>query len=96
MNFQTIGIRELWNMICRPDVYIIDLRELSEYQKFHIEGAHHYPFEQMNQWKDTLPRDKCLLLYCEYGGTSMIAAKRLGRMGYHVYTLVGGMNALNG
>ena len=31
-----------------------------------------------------------------YGNTSMYAAKRLTRQGYQIYTLIGGLNALNG
>ena len=43
-----------------------------------------------------LPKNRKILLCCEYGNTSMYAAKRLTRQGYQIYTLIGGLNALNG
>ncbi len=35
------------------------------------------------------------LLYCEYGSTSLLAARKLGKKeGYEVYTVIGGANAM--
>lgn len=95
MDFQTISVYELWNMVRRSDVYLIDLRDRNEYRHFHVDGARNLPYDEMGMWKNTLPKNKKLVLYCERGSTSMLAAKRLSRMGYKVYTLVGGINALN-
>lgn len=95
MDFQTISVYELWNMVRRNDVYLIDLRDRNEYRHFHVDGARNLPYDEMEKWKNMLPRNKKLVLYCERGSTSMLAAKRLSRMGYEVYTLVGGINALN-
>lgn len=95
MNIQTIGVYELWKMIGRPDVYLIDLREEADYRRFHVEGAKNLPYEELAHWKNSLPKNKKLVLYCEHGSISMLAAKRLLKEGYQVYTLVGGINALN-
>ena len=95
MDFQTIGISELWNMRARPDVYMIDLREREDYQRLHIEGAHNHPYDEMARWINSIPSDKKLILYCEHGSISMMAAKSLSRMRYEVYTLVGGISSLN-
>ncbi len=96
MNFKTIGISELWNMRARADTYIIDLRDKSDYQNFHIEGAQNHPYDEMSGWVNSLPKDKKIVLYCEHGSLSMMASRKLARMGYEVYTLVGGISSLNG
>jgi rhodanese-related sulfurtransferase len=95
MEFRTIGISELWNMRAKPDVYMIDLRDKEDYQKFHIEGAHNHPYDEMTQWLGDIPKEKKIILYCEHGSLSMMAAKTLSRMRYEVYTLVGGISSLN-
>ena len=95
MNFQTISVSELWKMVRRNDVYLIDLRDRNDYRHFHVDGAKNLPYDEMEKWKNMLPKNKKLVLYCEHGSTSMLAAKKLIRMGYQVYTLVGGINALN-
>ena len=32
--------------------------------------------------------------YSEYGSTSLLAARKLGKEGYEVYTVIGGANAM--
>ena len=32
--------------------------------------------------------------HCEYGSTSLLAARKLGKEGYEVYTVIGGANAM--
>lgn len=95
MEFQTIGEQDLWRMLRRNDVYVIDLRSNEAFRRFHIRGAKNLPYDEMAVWKNRLPRNRKLILYCERGSTSMMAAKRLWELGYEVYTLVGGISALN-
>jgi phage shock protein E len=57
------------------------------------------PFDQVEQLKDLLPRDKTveLLLYCRSGRMSTLSAETLVKLGYtNVKNLVGGMNAWEG
>ena len=39
-------------------------------------------------------RNRALILYCEYGSTSLLAARQLGKEGYEVYTVIGGAKAM--
>lgn len=96
MQFTAINVAELWKMQKDPCVYIIDLRSRREYAAFHLQGAHNYCYEQIDCWKEKLPKNRKIVLCCEHGNTSMLAAKRLAQCGYQVYTLIGGLNALNG
>ena len=43
-----------------------------------------------------MPRDLILVLYCETGGTGMLAAKELFDRGYVVKVLVGGIKGYHG
>ena len=43
-----------------------------------------------------MPRDMVLVLYCESGGTSLLAAKELYDRGHIVRALVGGFSNYNG
>ena len=40
-----------------------------------------------------LPKNKTLVLYCEHGGVSVIAAQRLFKRGYLVINTIGGYSA---
>ena len=51
------------------------------------------PFELMGEWIDALPQRVSLILYCEHGNQSLLAARKLrGRRGT-IYTLSGGYQA---
>lgn len=95
VGFRAITPAQLWKMVNEPDVYVIDLRDRSDYRRSHLRGARSYPYDEMSRWECSLPRGRKLILCCEYGNTSMYAAKRLAAKGYQVYTLIGGLNALN-
>ncbi|HCJ75055.1 MAG TPA: hypothetical protein DHV88_01180 [Roseburia sp.] len=96
MKFTAISVAELWKLKDDPQIYIVDLRSREDFQQFHLRNAHCYPYDEIEHWEHTLPENRKILLCCEYGNTSMYAAKRLTRQGYQVYTLIGGLNALNG
>ena len=51
-------------------------------------------YEKIDQWMHRLPKNRPLVLYCDYGSTSLLAARKLGREGYEVYTVVGGIEAM--
>jgi phage shock protein E len=54
------------------------------------------PFDQVEQLKELLPRDKAtdILVYCRSGRMSTLSAETLVKLGYtNVKNLVGGMNA---
>ena len=87
MRFAAISVAELWKLKDDPQIYIVDLRSREDFQVFHLRNAH---------CEHKLPKNRKILLCCEYGNTSMYAAKRLTRQGYQIYTLIGGLNALNG
>lgn len=59
---------------------IIDLRDEMDYRNFHITGAiniEYQKFMKMNDYSTILQKEKDVILYCERGGSSIYAAKRL-------------------
>ena len=65
---------------------IIDVRTTQEYTSGHIENAINIPLQQIERhFKEMLPNDKEIVVYCRRGNRSQIAARFLQRQGYTVY-----------
>ena len=96
MRVVAISVAALWKLNDHPDIYIVYLSSREADQVAHFVNAHCYPYDEIEHWEHKLPKNRKILLCCEYGNTSMYAAKRLTRQGYQIYTLIGGLNALNG
>ena len=94
MAFYTIHAREMEEILRLKRALVIDVREREEYSEYHYPSAKNLPYAQMDTWMCRLPKNRALILYCDYGSTSLMAARRLGREGYEVYTVVGGMDAM--
>lgn len=94
MSFYTIHPREISSVMFEKKAILIDVRDQEEYAKFHHRGAINCPYDEMEHWKRRFPRGKSLILYCDYGSTSLMAARKLTKEGYEVYTVVGGINAM--
>lgn len=94
MDFYTIHPREIESILHRKRAIIIDVREWEKYQECHYPQARNLPYDGIDSWIHRLPRNRALILYCDYGSTSLLAARQLGREGYEVYTVVGGIEAM--
>ena len=81
MAFYTIHPRDIQN-ICFQN------------RKYHYPGAVNIPYSDEDSWCCRFSKYRPLLLYCEYGSTSLLAARKLGKEGYEVYTVIGGANAM--
>jgi thiosulfate sulfurtransferase len=84
----------LEEVLRRRGTLLIDIRDRDSYKKEHWQGALNYPLDELEQGHIFLPKNRNLLLYCEHGGGSMQLARRLGREGYQVATVVGGYQAM--
>ncbi len=94
MDYQMIHPREIAHIRNHRGAVMIDVREPEAYQQYHFPGARNFPYESMEKWMQRLPKGRAMILYCDYGSTSLLAARRLGKEGYEVYTVVGGMDAM--
>ncbi len=96
LRFETISSRDIDKYIYNKRALIIDVREYKEFEKEHIENAICIPFEKLEKEYNKMPRDLILILYCERGGTSLLAAKELYDRGYVVKALMGGIRGYKG
>ena len=70
---------------------MVDVRGRDEFKKGHIPMAINVPVEDITAGNVSLPKSKVILVYCESGGRSTMAAKELAAMGYKVINAVGGL-----
>lgn len=94
MDFYTIHPREISDVLKQSGAVIIDVREKEEFLEYHYHNAINCPYDEMEHWICRLKRNRTLILYCEYGSTSLLAARRLAKEGYKVYTVIGGIHAI--
>ena len=91
--FEIIHMKELEKLMKEERVYLIDLRDKEKYNAFHLQGAKNFSLESIESWKKSIPQNVNIVLYCEHGNKSLIAAKQLrGRTG-KIYTIFGGIGS---
>jgi len=74
-------------------VHVIDVRSTAEWQAGHIPGAHHIPLGELAGKASTLPRERPVIVHCQGGARSAIAASLLQAEGLpDVLNLAGGFN----
>lgn len=90
---ENISMREIDRYAKSSEYLVIDVRNMSDYRAFHIDGAISVPYDYIVKGETELPRDRTIVLYCEHGGVSIMAAKYLMKKGYKVVNTIGGMAA---
>lgn len=96
LRFETISSKEIDKYVYNKRALIIDVRAADEFEKSHIENSINIPFEKLQRDYNKMPRDLMLILYCERGGTSLLAAKELYDRGHIVKALIGGFAGYKG
>lgn len=92
---ETISPKMLDYYVDHNRALIIDLRAEKDYAKSHIRGAVNIPYEG-GIFRFRPPRDRDVVLYCERGSLSLIAARELAREGYRVRSVIGGLHMYRG
>lgn len=88
--FQRIHLENAEEIMRREKAWLIDIRDEQSYREGHMKKARNLPFEYIDDWSKRLPERVSVILYCEHGNQSMLAARRLrGRKG-KIYTIIGG------
>ncbi|MCJ7837488.1 rhodanese-like domain-containing protein [Cuneatibacter sp. NSJ-177] len=90
----TLSVRDLRRMTFHRRRRLLDLRDPEDFAAGHYPGAENYPYEDMEAWKQRLPRDAEYILLCEHGSTALRAAAELERLGYQAAAVVGGYSYL--
>jgi hydroxyacylglutathione hydrolase len=85
---------ELSAMLARGEASVIDVRGRAEWEAGHLPGVPNVPVGYLTEQLDALPTDRPLVLHCQGGGRSSIAASVLRARGLtNVVNLVGGYGA---
>jgi rhodanese-related sulfurtransferase len=75
-----------------PEVFILDVRTLQEYQRVRLAGGRLIPIDQVPRRIGEIPTDRPILVYCAVGSRSSQVADFLERQGFRkVYNLFGGI-----
>lgn len=90
MTFQTIYAKDIIAKQEEENAIILDVRNREEYMRNHWPGAILYPYYGEDEWGSRLSMNRTYILYCDHGGSSMQAARKLGLKGFRVYTVIGG------
>jgi hydroxyacylglutathione hydrolase len=85
---------EVAELLRRSDIDAVDVRWESEWQAGHLPGARHIPLGHLANRRNELSGDKAIVLYCQGGARSAIAASVLQARGLtNVVTMNGGFAA---
>lgn len=96
MDFNTIPAKQLNDYIGKYNTVIIDLREEEEYMKGHIPTAVNIPYERLEHYGNKLNKYNEIILYCDRGSSSLLAARSLSKLGYKVINIYGGFHSYRG
>jgi sulfur-carrier protein adenylyltransferase/sulfurtransferase len=90
-----ISVRELKERFDRnEDVFVVDVREPSEYQICRIPGSKLIPLGQLRARANELDRSQEIVVHCKMGGRSAKAVAQLQELGFgRVRNLTGGILA---
>jgi hydroxyacylglutathione hydrolase len=78
----------------KGEVAVVDVRGRAEWEAGHLPGVENVPLGYLTDRLDLMPRDKPLVLQCQGGARSAIAASVLRAKGFdNVVNLTGGFAA---
>lgn len=69
---------------------IIDIRNINDYEKGHLENAISIPYNKLYLNPKILNKDETYYLYCNSGKKSKELVNYLNKLGYHTINIEGG------
>lgn len=79
-----------WEGLGKNDIFMLDVRDPSEYKKGHINGAVNIPLNDLRQRMKEVPKDQEVWAYCFVGQRSYYAARALSQYGFNIKNVSGG------
>ena len=96
MYYYTISQNELTHYLQRLDTTLIDLRTPEAFQKGHIPKAINIPYQQLYTKTFSAFNQQTIILYCDRGSQSLLAARDLQKRGIAAFSIYGGFLAYRG
>lgn len=88
-DFRQVNVDKVRELV-ESEEYIIDVREIREYENGHIKSAKNIPLSQLRERVNEIPKDIPVYLHCRTGQRSYNAALALQNLGYrNVYNITG-------
>lgn len=95
--FRTISMQQLEYLLDGERTFtLLDVREQREYAAGHLLGAVNLPYERLDEVETWIAKDRPVVIYCAYGGQSLLAARELAGRGYDVVNALGGLHYYRG
>lgn len=91
-----LSIGEFEKGIKKPNIQVLDVRTISEYESGHLKNAFLADWTNrvlFTERVQSLDKSKPVYIYCQVGGRSAAAAKWLQDKGFKVYNMDGGIAA---
>lgn len=90
--FRTISMRQLEQLLDEERTFtLLDVREREQYEAGHLSGAVNLPYEQLDMAECVIAKESPVIVYCAYGGQSLMAARELDARGYDAVNALGGL-----
>ena len=97
--FKNLDLKQLNKMMKEEqDIVLLDVRSIQEYNEGHLLGAIHLADYEISVKHGNILPDKNaqIIVYCQNGGRSKKAYKKLKKLGYtNIYNLCGGLDNIN-
>ena len=91
---QEVDVATVYELQNRDDVFVLDVREQSEYDEKHIPNINLLPMSELESRIDEIPTDKTVFVTCRSGNRSNQVTQFLRQNGYdNVHNMAGGIIA---
>ena len=95
--FRTISMQQLEYLLDGERTFtLLDVRTQGEYEAGHLLGAVNLPYERLDEVEEKVVKDRPVVIYCAYGGQSLLAARELAGRGYDAVNALGGLHYYRG
>ena len=88
-----ITFNDFYQLYQNEQLFLVDVREVDEFESLHLEGAQNLPLSQLADIYDQLDKDLLHYVVCKSGMRSARACQFLAEQGYDVINVQGGMTA---
>ena len=94
MYVDTIRAKDVERYVGKGECVLVDLRSHEEYEKSHIPCAINIPYEDIDDYMNKFTHYNQVILYCDRGNLSLLAARELSKTCKgQMISIGGGFNA---
>jgi rhodanese-related sulfurtransferase len=94
--YKTVMMNDVEQLMKKEKVQVLDVREEEEFEEGHIPGAMMTPISSFMKYVPMLNKSIHYHVVCYSGARSQVVAEYLGKQGYQVTNVMGGMSTYRG